>query len=55
MQIHDLKLHDEIYIGNVRVQIVSIKPGQTRIGFEAPDEVEIWREEIAPPRREAPK
>lgn len=32
--------------GNIKVTVLSDKHGQVRLGIEAPDDVEIWREEI---------
>ena len=54
MIMHDLKIHEKLYIGNICIQLVRVTGENCRLGFEAPDEVEIWREEIAP-RKEAPK
>ena len=31
---------------NIKVTVISDKGGQVRLGIEAPDDVEIWREEI---------
>jgi carbon storage regulator len=31
---------------NIKVTVLSDKGGQVKLGIEAPDEVEIWREEI---------
>ena len=32
--------------GDIKVTVLSDKHGQVKLGIEAPDEVEIWREEI---------
>ena len=32
--------------GDIKVTVISDKHGQVKLGIEAPDEVEIWREEI---------
>ena len=32
--------------GNIRVMIVDVRGEKVRLGFEAPDGVEIWRGEI---------
>ena len=32
--------------GDIKVTVLSDKHGQIKLGIEAPDEVEIWREEI---------
>ena len=34
--------------GPVKIMVVSIRGGHVRLGFEAPDVVEIWREELLP-------
>ena len=45
------KLGETIVIdGEIRVTIVKIDRNQVRIGIEAPKEVAIYREEIAPKR-----
>ena len=31
---------------NIRITVLSDKHGQVKLGFEAPEDVEIWREEI---------
>ena len=49
------KLSESIIIGdNVRITVVGISGNQVRLGFEAPKEVQIYREEIRDqgPRRE---
>lgn len=33
--------------GGIRITVVELGNGRVRIGFTAPDEVNIWREEIA--------
>ena len=32
--------------GNIKVTVLSDKHGQVKLGIEAPENVEIWREEI---------
>ena len=32
--------------GDIKVTVLSDKHGQVKLGIDAPDEVEIWREEI---------
>jgi carbon storage regulator len=32
--------------GDIKVTVLSDKHGQVKLGIEAPDDVEIWREEI---------
>ena len=32
--------------GNIKVTVISDRHGQVKLGIEAPDDVEIWREEI---------
>ncbi len=32
--------------GDIKVTILSDKHGQVKLGIDAPDDVEIWREEI---------
>jgi carbon storage regulator len=45
------KLGEKIVIGeNVRITVVKIDRNQIRIGIEAPNEVPVYREEIAPQR-----
>jgi carbon storage regulator len=31
---------------DIRITVLSDKHGQVKIGIEAPDDIEIWREEI---------
>ena len=31
---------------SISVQVVAFKPGQVRLGIEAPPEVPVWREEV---------
>ena len=31
---------------DIRVTVIGIEGGQVRLGIEAPDDVEIWRQEI---------
>jgi carbon storage regulator len=41
------KLNEQIIIGdNIRVTVVSIRGNQVRLGFEAPPEVLIFRDEL---------
>jgi len=41
------KVNEQIVIGdNIRVTVVSIRGNQIRLGFEAPPEVLIFREEL---------
>ncbi len=48
------KLGEKIVIGeNIVVTVVKIDRNQIRIGIEAPSEIPVYREEIAPAR--APK
>ena len=45
------KLGEKIVIGdNIVVTVVKIDRNQIRIGIEAPQEVPVYREEIAPQR-----
>ena len=47
------KLGEKIVIGNnIVVTVVKIDRNQIRIGIEAPHEVPVYREEIAPGHRE---
>ena len=32
--------------GKIRVMVVKVRNGKVRLGFDAPDDVEVWREEI---------
>ena len=32
--------------GKIRVMVVEVRNGKVRLGFDAPDDVEVWREEI---------
>jgi carbon storage regulator len=48
------KLGEKIVIGgNIRITVVKIDRNQIRIGIEAPGEIPVYREEIAPNRIEA--
>jgi carbon storage regulator len=48
------KLGEKIVIGdNIVVTVVKIDRNQIRIGIEAPHEVPVYREEIAPDRSKA--
>jgi carbon storage regulator len=50
------KLGEKIVIGNdIVVTIVKIDRNQVRIGIEAPHDVPVFREEIAPARVEESK
>ena len=41
------KIGETVVLGNsIRVTIVDLSPGTVRLGFEAPAEVSIYREEI---------
>ena len=41
------KQDESIVIGNnIKVTILSDKHGQVKLGIDAPEDVEIWREEI---------
>ena len=41
------KQNESIVIdGDIRITVLSDKHGQVKIGVEAPEDVEIWREEI---------
>ena len=45
------KLGERIVIGeNIRITVVKIDRNQIRIGIEAPSEIPVYREEIAPHR-----
>lgn len=47
------KLGEKIVIGdNIVVTVVKIDRNQIRIGIEAPQDVPVYREEIAPSRRD---
>ena len=47
------KLGEKIVIGeNIRITVVKIDRNQIRIGIEAPGEIPVYREEIAPQRFE---
>ncbi len=47
------KLGEKIVIGdNIVVTVVKIDRNQIRIGIEAPQEISVYREEIAPSRRD---
>lgn len=50
------KLGEKIVIGdNVVITIVKIDRNQIRIGIEAPQDIPVYREEIAPNRAELVK
>jgi carbon storage regulator len=41
------KINEQIVIGdNIRITVVSVRGNQVRIGFEAPPDVPIFREEL---------
>lgn len=41
--------NETLYIGNdIVVKILKIKGGSVQIGIDAPPDVAIWREELAP-------
>ena len=41
------KTYESIIIdGDIKVTVLSDKNGQVKLGIEAPDDIEIWREEI---------
>ena len=45
------KLGEKIVIGeNIRITVVKIDRNQIRIGIEAPGDISVFREEIAPQR-----
>ena len=45
------KLGEKIVIGeNIRITVVKIDRNQIRIGIEAPGDIPVYREEIAPQR-----
>ena len=49
------KLGEKIVIGeNIVITIVKIDRNQIRIGIEAPSEIQVYREEIAPNRSAKP-
>jgi len=49
------KVGEEIVIGGtIRVRVLSIQGGQIRLGFDAPREVNIQREELLDPQRPPP-
>jgi carbon storage regulator len=49
------KLGEKIVIGdNIVVTVVKIDRNQIRIGIEAPHDVPVYREEIAPSRIDVP-
>jgi len=48
------KLNETIIIdGTIRVKVVGIRHNQVRLGFEAPERVGIYREELCTPVRPA--
>ncbi len=47
------KVGEEIVIGsNIRVRVLSVQGNQIRLGFIAPRDIEIQREELLAPGRE---
>ncbi len=41
------KRNESVIVGNtVRVTVVEIAPGQVRLGFDAPADISIYREEL---------
>ena len=41
------KQNESIIIGDdIKITVLNDKHGQVKLGIEAPDDVEIWREEI---------
>lgn len=47
MLILSRKLNESIVVGNsVRITVVELSGGGVRLGFEAPSEISIYREEI---------
>jgi len=43
------KMNEQIVIGDsIRVTVVSIRGNQVRLGFEAPPEIPIFRQELRP-------
>jgi carbon storage regulator len=41
------KIGETVIVGNsVRITVVDLSPGVARLGFEAPPEISIYREEI---------
>jgi carbon storage regulator len=43
------KVDERVYIGDsIRITVVSIRGNQVRLGFEAPADVLIFREELQP-------
>ena len=50
------KLRERIVIGeDIVITVVDIDRGKIRLGFEAPRDVPIWREELLPVAVEAPE
>jgi carbon storage regulator len=47
------KIGESIQIGdNIKITVLDDKHNQVKIGIEAPDDVEIWRDEIYEKMRE---
>ncbi len=46
LQIARKKNESIIIDGDIKITVLSDKHGQVRLGIEAPEESEIWREEI---------
>jgi carbon storage regulator CsrA len=40
------KAGEAVFVGKLKVQVVEIKRGLVRLGFEGPDDVKVWREEL---------
>ena len=34
--------------GGIRFTVIGIESGKVKIGIECPDEIKIWRDEVAP-------
>jgi len=50
------KLNEKILISpNIRITVVGIRGSQVRIGIEAPDSIDIYREELYPPESATPE
>jgi carbon storage regulator len=42
------KQGQSVFIGGrtIKITVLNVDGGQVRLGFDAPDEIDIWREEI---------